>query len=85
MIISEEKDYFIYGCISTLFVESILCIIYGCIYDLKCHKSVIARFGKTNQESVRSNSLLTEHIEEFNNNFDNIPDDNSSPKSFIDL
>ena len=91
MIISEEKDYFIYGCLSTLFVEGVLCIIYGCCFEIE-HENKYCKMitncckRKTN-DFMDSRTLITENLDEFDNSFENINDsDSGSPTgSYIDL
>ena len=93
MIISEEKDYFIYGCISTIFVESILCIIYGYCCETKWGNFLRRRTDPYERTGVIDRShLIIKHGEHFDNSFQNIPDtqEDSSPSSsgstgFIDL
>ena len=69
MIISEEKDYFIYGCLSTLFVEGILCILYGCCFEIE-HENKYCKMitncckRKTNH-FTDSRRLITENLDEF--------------------
>ena len=91
MIISEEKDYFIYGCLSTLFIEGILCILYGCCFEIE-HKNKYCKMvtncckRKTNH-FIDSRTLITENLDEFDNSFEHLDDnDSSSPTgSYIDL
>ena len=80
MIISEEKDYFIYGCISTLFVEGILCILYGYCCETRCSKYILQGFYPNNNLRLQRTQLITEN----DNEFENLG--SSSPtESFIDL
>ena len=85
MIISEETDYFIYGCISTIFVESILCIIYGYCYETECGNFLRRRVPYERTGIIDRRHLITEHGEQFDNSFQNIPDNkgDSSPSSSI--
>lgn len=93
MIISEEKDYFIYGCISTIFVESILCIIYGYCCETEWRNFLRRRRDPYERTGIIDRRhLITEHGEQFDNSFQNIQDiqEDSSPSSsnsggFIDL
>jgi len=85
MIISEETDYFIYGCITTLFIEGILCMIYGYWYETNCCDCIKVRFSSNIINSVNNRTLLTENDSEFDNTFPNIPTANSPTESYIDL
>ena len=83
-----EKDYFIYGCLTTIFIEAILCIIYGYWYETDCCDFIKVRFSSNNINSnnnVNNRMLLTENDSEFDNTFQNIPTANSPTESFIDL
>ena len=80
MIISEEKDYFIYGCLSTIFIESILCMFYGYCCENRCNKYIIQGFYPRNNFRLQQSRLITEN----ENDFENLG--SSSPtESFIDL
>ena len=85
MIISEEKDYFIYGCITTLFIEGILCMIYGYWYETNCCDCIKVRFSSNIINNINNRTLLTENDSEFDNTFPNIPTANSPTESYIDL
>ena len=92
MIISEEKDYFIYGCISTLFVESMLCIIYGYCCETEWGNFLRRRDRYERTRIIDRRHLISEHSDQFDNSFQNIPDiqADSSPSStespgFVDL
>tara|TARA_A100001011_G_C13537370_1_gene527066 strand:+ start:61 stop:306 length:246 start_codon:yes stop_codon:yes gene_type:complete len=81
MIISEEKDYFIYGCLSTLFVEGILCMFYGyCCENRSCDKLIKSRFYPSENVVLQRTHLITENDTEFENLGKTSPTD-----SFIDL
>lgn len=80
MIISEEKDYFIYGCLSTLFVQSMLCIFYGCCCEKRCDKFIKDRYYRTDNFVLQQTHLITEN----DNEFENLG--SSSPtESYVDL
>ena len=85
MIIGEEQDYFIYGCITTLFVEGILSMIYGYWYETDCCDCIKVRFSSNNITNINNRTLLTENDSEFDNTFPNIPTANSPTESYIDL
>ena len=88
MIIGEEQDYFIYGCITTLFVEGILSMIYGYWYETDCCDCIKVRFSSNNTNNINNinnRTLLTENDSEFDNTFPNIPTANSPTESYIDL
>ena len=95
MIISEEKDYFIYGCITTVFIESVLCIIYGC-----CCENQISRFNYERcvnwccRREHSTRGLLDDDLiysntndADITNSFENLADSptNRSETLFIDL
>ncbi len=81
MIISEEKDYFIYGCISTLFIESILLMAYGYCCDLKVYKMCLNKCKKDDNN-------ITNDID-IDNSFRNLSDSPTSSEGgstgYIDL
>ena len=80
MIISEEKDYFIYGCLTTIFIESLLCMFYGYCCENRCNKYIVQGFYPRNSLTSHRTQLITEN----DNEFDDLG--NSSPtESFIDL
>ena len=91
MIISEEKDYFIYGCLSTLFVQGLLCILYGCCFEIehenKYCKMVTNCCKRKKDELMDSRTLITENLDDFDNSFQHLDDnDSGSPTgSYIDL
>ena len=85
MIISEETDYFIYGCITTLFIEGILCMIYGYWYETNCCDCIKVRFSSNIINNINNRTLLRENDSEFDNTFPNIPTANSPTESYIDL
>ena len=91
MIISEETDYFIYGCISTLFVQGLLCILYGCCFEIQ-HKNKYCKMitnccKKNKDELTYSGSLITNNTDEFDNSFKHLDNnDSGSPTgSYFDL
>ena len=85
MIISEEKDYFIYGCITTVFIESLLCLFYGCCCEKRCEGRIKSNFGKFNSPLLGTRNLLIENESEFDNTFENINSSSSEDDRYIDL
>tara|TARA_B100000214_G_scaffold354239_1_gene310944 strand:+ start:79 stop:324 length:246 start_codon:yes stop_codon:yes gene_type:complete len=81
MLISEEKDYFIYGCVSTLFVEGILCIFYGYCCENRCDKLIKERFYPSDNVVLQRTQLITEN----DNEFENLSGGSSPTESYIDL
>ena len=80
MIIGEETDYFIYGCISTLMVESVLCIFYGYCFEMensclyyKKWRHICCKRNHTNR------SLLDDDDVPISNSFEHISDLYDSP------
>ena len=86
MIMSEEKDYFIYGCISTVFVESVICLLYGLWYEYNCNVCVQKLFNRRRHDNLtlQRRHLMTENPETFDNSFENVGDQ-SPTETYIDL
>ena len=81
MIISEEKDYFIYGCLTTIFFESLLCMFYGYCCENRCNKYIVQGFYPRSSLNLHRNKLITKNDDDQFDNFGS-----SLPtESFIDL
>ena len=79
MIISEEKDYFIYGCITTVFIESVLCIFYGYCCETKWNNFLRRR--TQNRVILDRRNLIKHH----GSHSDSSSPSSNNSEGFIDL
>ena len=90
MITSEDKEYFVYGCITTIVVETLVCLFYKCYYETRCKERVISCFGNDKLPKTNTKKLLSKKHINFTGFFDNGSSISSSSSSsnderFIDL